>query len=54
MLKETTLRREYEVELAYMRGNYELASRRFSETLPGRPHPLLRLHAVFAVRHPSE
>lgn len=37
MLKETTLRREYEVELAYMRGNYELASRRFSETLPDAP-----------------
>lgn len=37
MLKETALRREYEVELAYMRGNYELASRRFSETLPDDP-----------------
>ena len=37
MLKEPALRREYEVELAYMRGNYELASRRFSETLPDDP-----------------
>lgn len=37
MLKEPALRREYEAELAYMRGNYELASRRFSETLPDDP-----------------
>ena len=37
LLKEPALRREYEVELAYMRGNYELASRRFSETLPDDP-----------------
>lgn len=34
LLKETALRREYEMELAYLRGNYELAARRFGETQP--------------------
>lgn len=37
LLKETALRREYEMELAYLRGNYELAARRFGETQPEEP-----------------
>lgn len=37
LLKETALRREYEMELAYLRGNYELAVRRFGETQPEEP-----------------